>query len=613
MKSTSLLQFPLTGILLLALFLNSVLAHKDHNTKPAMPAIGVVQGTITDSTTGQPIEYASVSIIDNHSGSVVTGGLSKKDGSFIVREIPLGEYVIWIEFIGYAKKEIGPINIFPGEGGSIENFLGEILLSISSINLDAVEVIGDESQFIQTVDKQIFKVGKNLTAAGGTGFALLRKVPTLDVNIDGDVSIAGDANVTILIDGKRSGLTGSNRRGIVDNIQVAMVDKVEVITNPSAKYDPDGVGGIINIVLKRGAFDGLNGSITTMAGEYDKRNIAGNVNYRTDTWNIFRSSSYRSGNSIGRGYREFEYDHTSYVDSLYQNTYRRRSPDRVSLRLGGDYYPTSSSTVSYTYMFGNHFEDTFEKIEYIIPDIYDVESLEEDDGVHHDHSFSYENKFGTTDRILTSNLDLNYETDEGIQHNYEHSLDAADHSGHSHEHDTEFKENNNSITVTVDYEDQLNEKMFIETGFKSTLKSFSTDYNYLEQLYINNYDEDIYAAYASLNYDITEKFGIKAGARFEQVETNATLDPASSNATPDSVNIISTIIDDALENSPYNNPYTKVYPSMFLIYKLSAMQTVQFGYSKKVNRPGRRTISPFPRNTNDISRIRNGNPYLDPE
>ena len=102
MRETSLLQFPLIGILILAPFLNSVLAHKDHNTKPAMPAIGVVQGTITDSTTGQPIEYASVSIIDNHSGSVVTGGLSKKDGSFIVSEIPLGQYVIWIEFIGYA-------------------------------------------------------------------------------------------------------------------------------------------------------------------------------------------------------------------------------------------------------------------------------------------------------------------------------------------------------------------------------------------------------------------------------------------------------------------------------------------------------------------------------
>ena len=135
-------------------------AHEGHNKKTKMPAIGIVQGTVTDSITGIPIEYASVSIIDNHDGTVVTGGLSKKDGSFNIREIPLGQYIVLIEFIGYAKKEIGPLNIFPGEGGSIENFIGEIALKISSVNLDAVEVIGDESQFIQTVDKQIFKVGK---------------------------------------------------------------------------------------------------------------------------------------------------------------------------------------------------------------------------------------------------------------------------------------------------------------------------------------------------------------------------------------------------------------------------------------------------------------------
>ncbi|SVC75540.1 uncharacterized protein METZ01_LOCUS328394, partial [marine metagenome] len=284
-----------------------LIAHEGHNKKAKMPAIGIVQGTVTDSITGSAIEYASVSIIDNHDGTVVTGGLSKKDGSFNIREIPLGEYIVLIEFIGYAKKELGPLSIFPGEGGSIENFIGEVPLKISSVNLDAVEVIGDESQFIQTVDKQIFKVGKNLTAAGGTGFDLLRKVPTVDVNIDGEVSIAGDANVTILIDGKRSGLTGSNRRGVVDNIQVAMVEKVEVITNPSAKYDPDGVGGIINIVLKRGAFDGLNGSISGMVGEYEKRNLSGNINYRTDKWNVFAGTSTRSGNNIGRGYREFTY------------------------------------------------------------------------------------------------------------------------------------------------------------------------------------------------------------------------------------------------------------------------------------------------------------------
>jgi len=596
--------------LMLLLFPKELTAHEGHKKKEKMPAIGTVQGTVTDSTTGNPIEYASISLIDNHNGAIVTGALSKKDGSFSVREIPLGEYIVLIEFIGYAKKEIGPLNIFFGENGSIQNFIGEVPLKISSVNLDAVEVIGDESQFIQTVDKQIFKVGKNLTAAGGTGFDLLRKVPTVDVNIDGEVSIAGDANVTILIDGKRSGLTGSNRRGVVDNIQVAMVEKVEVITNPSAKYDPDGVGGIINIVLKRGAFEGLNGSISTMVGEYEKRNLAGNVNYRTDNWNVFAGTSSRSGNNIGRGYREFTYLYPDSSSSLYQNTLRIKNPANIGLRLGGDYYPTKNSTISYTYMFGNHEETTREELDYILPFSRKTESRSEDVGLHHDHSISYENKFGTKDRKLSANLDLSFEEDDIVQYNLENSSIINDFSSNT---DTDVKEKNNSTTFRIDYEDKLTEKTSIETGLKATLKSFSTDYNYLEQLYINNYEEDIYAAYASLTYDISERFGIKAGARFEQVETNASLEPSSTNITPDSVNIISTIIDNAIEESPYKNPYTKVYPSIFLIYKLSPMQTLQFGYSKKVNRPGRRTISPFPRNTYDISRIRNGNPYLNPE
>ena len=589
---------------------DNLLGHDGHKKKPKMPAIGIVQGTVTDSSTGTPIEYASISMVDNHDGSVVTGGLSKKNGSFNISEIPLGQYIVMVEFIGYAKKEIGPLNIFPGEDGSIEHFIGEVALKISSVNLDAVEVIGDESQFIQTVDKQIFKVGKNLTAAGGTGFDLLRKVPTVDVNIDGEVSIAGDANVTILIDGKRSGLTGSNRRGVVDNIQVAMVEKVEVITNPSAKYDPDGVGGIINIVLKRGAFDGLNGSISTMAGEYEKRNLNGNINYRTDKWNVFAGTSTRSGNNIGKGFREFTYEYSDSSSSILQNTLRKKNPANIGARIGGDYYPTKSSTISYTYMYGNHDETTKEQLEYLSPFYRITESKSEDVGIHHDHSLSYENKFGTNDRKLTANLDLNFEEDDIVQYNIENSSIINDLGTNS---DTDVKEKNESQTFRIDYEDDLSEALSIETGVKATLKSFSTDYNYLEQLYINSYDEDIYAAYASLTYDITEKFGIKAGARFEQVETNAALIPSSANEVADSVNIISTIIDNAIESSPYKNPYSKVYPSVFLIYKLSPMQTIQFGYSKKVNRPSRRTISPFPRNTFDISRIRNGNPYLDPE
>jgi|TARA_B110000914_G_C15520692_1_gene476675 hypothetical protein len=598
-------------ISLFYLSIDNLLAHGGHNNKSKRPAIGVVQGSVTDSITGSPIEYASISIIDNDDGSVITGGLSRKDGSFNISEIPLGQYIILMEFIGYSKKEIGPINIFPGEQGKIKHFLGEVTLKISNINLDAVEVVGDESQFIQTVDKQIFKVGKNLTAAGGTGFDLLRKVPTLDVSIDGEVSIAGDANVTILIDGKRSGLTGSNRRGVVDNIQVGMVEKVEVITNPSAKYDPDGVGGIINIVMKRGALDGFNGTISGMAGEYEKRNLNSNINYRSEKWNFFGGANTRSGNNIGRGYRNFTYQYAERDSSIYQNTLRIKNPANIGIRLGGDYYPNSNSSISYTYAYGDHGETTKEELAITSPISKIIKSESEDIGKHHDHSVSYENKFGTTDRKLTASLDFNLEEDEVTQSNFENSSLNDDLNTNQ---DTDFIEKNNSITFSVDYEDKINEKISIETGFKTNLKSFSTDYNYLQQLYVNNYDEDIHAVYTSFTYDITDRFGLKAGARFEKVETNASLEPSSDNdISPDSSNIISAIINNAVEESPYNNPYSKIYPSVFLIYKLSPMQTIQLGYSKKVNRPGRRTISPFPRNTFDISRIRNGNPYLNPE
>ena len=602
---------PIIPILLL--FSGQLTAHEGHKKKEKMPAIGTVQGTVTDSTSGDPIEYASISLIDNHDGDIVTGALSKKDGSFSVTEIPLGEYIVLIEFIGYAKKEIGPLNIFFGENGSIQNFIGEVPLKISSVNLDAVEVIGDESQFIQTVDKQIFKVGKNLTAAGGTGFDLLRKVPTVDVNIDGQVSIAGDANVTILIDGKRSGLTGSNRRGVVDNIQVAMVEKVEVITNPSAKYDPDGVGGIINIVMKRGSFDGFNGSISGMVGEYEKRNLNGNLNYRSDKWNIFGGASSYSGNNIGKGYRNFSYYYSDSISAMEQNTLRIKNPSNIGLRVGGDYYPSTSSTISYTYSFNDHDETTKEELEYLSPFSRLIKSSSEDVGNHHDHSLSYENKFGTTGRKLSAGIDFNFEEDDVVQYSIENSSLIDDFS--SGNTDTDFKEKNQSQTFRVDYEDELGEKLSIETGIKATLKSFSTDYSYLEKLYINDYSEDIFAGYASATFDVTDRFGVKAGARYEQVETSASLVPSSSNIVSpnDSLNIISTIINNAVELSPYNKPYTKIYPSLFLIYKLSPMQTIQFGYSQKVNRPGRRSISPFPRNTFDISRIRNGNPYLNPE
>jgi len=592
--------------------IQNIFAHKDHSNKPAMPAIGIVQGTIIDSVTSKPIEYASVSLVDLEHNELVTGGLTDKNGLLNITEIPLGKYVAVIEFIGYEKKEINPIILFPGEGGGIRHDFGTLKLSVSAVNMSEVEVLGDESVFIQTIDKKIFNVGRDLSSSGGTGSDVLRKIPSVDVDIDGVVSIAGDANVTILVDGKRSGRTGSGRRGEVENIPASMIEKVEVITNPSAKYDPDGVGGIINIVMKRGALDGFNGNISAMQGQYRQQNINGNVNYRTDKLNLFTSANFRTGDRIGDGVRQFQYDYSNRIDSLFQNTSRTRTPDNVGFRIGGDYYPTKASALGYTLDIAEHKELTEEEFDYtantINPELLgeEIHTTEHDDGQHIDHVLTYENKFDNQKQLLKAYVSFSHEIDDV----HEHGGSEAEHHTVESEDETNAKEHNDNWTLSIDYEDELRDNLAIEIGAKTTLRDFGTDLNYLGQEYNNDYNEDLYAAYLVTRYDLTDRFGLKVGARLEQVETKASLGGPTEH---DSTNIITKIFDDAIEQSPFDNPYFKVYPSAFLLYKLTTNQNLQFGYSKKVNRPNRRTLSPFPRSTQDISRLRNGNPYLRPE
>ena len=437
-----------------------LLAHKDHSKKPKMPAIGVLKGVIIDSVSSTPLEYASVSLVDLEHNELVTGGLSDKNGYLNITEIPLGRYVAVIEFIGYEKKEIGPINLFPGQGSGIQKNLGRVKLNVSAVNLKTIEVVGEESTFTQTIDKKIFNVGRDLSSAGGTGTDVLRKVPSIDVDIDGVVTIAGDANVTVLVDGKKSGRTGSGRRGNVDHINASMIEKVEVITNPSAKYDPDGVGGIINIVMKRGALDGFNGTVSSMAGEYNKANLNGNLNYRTKNFNVFTNANYRTGNRIGDGRREFDYIYPSSSDKVYTSTYRKKTPNDFGLRFGGDYYPSKTSTIGYTFDISEHNETTLQEFNYIEntlnPNMVGIlETTETDDGLHMDHVFSYENKYDSEAELLKAYVSYSYEVDDVNEIGAMDSEYGANFSGNS----TIASEDNNNFTASVDYENKFGEKL----------------------------------------------------------------------------------------------------------------------------------------------------------
>ena len=584
-------------ITILLLCTTALMGQRDHTRQ--MPAIGVLQGVVLDSASNKPIEYASISIVRVRDDEIITGGIADTDGYFKIQKIPLGRYSVLVEFIGYNKAVIEEVNIFPREGGGIEQNLGDIKLSISSVQMAEVDVFGELPQFIQTIDKKIFFVDQSLTVLGGTATDALKKIPSVDVDIDGNISLRGDQNVNVLIDGKPSGLTQSDRRAMVDNIPAAMIDRVEVITNPSAKYDPDGMGGIINIILKRGQFEGMNGNTSITAGQFDQFNASGMLNFRREKFNVFSNASYRKGYRQGDGFRTFIMDYGTAADTSKQITSRIRMPVSMSLRLGGDYYVTEKQTFTLSTTFSDHDNTSEESIHYIYPLDYEVKQDEE--------------KFG-----LTNAVDLTYVRDyEDPQQkleldiSYSYSNDREEQTQRYNEQDPiNADEWRTNMIIRGDYTHPFSKGTLLETGFKGTIKDFNSDLQYLVVPYDFIYGEDVYAFYATLAHDFSAIWGLKLGLRAEQVETSIRM---NADGEQDTTNIFTTLIDNAIAKAPFSNPYFKIYPSMFWMYTISEKDQLQFGYSKRVNRPRRWSMNPFPRDFFDTSHIRTGNPYVKPE
>ena len=584
-------------ITILLLCTTALMGQRDHTRQ--MPAIGVLQGVVLDSASNKPIEYASISIVRVRDDEIITGGVADTDGYFKIQKIPLGRYSVLVEFIGYNKAVIEEVNIFPREGGGIEQNLGDIKLSISSVQMAEVDVFGELPQFIQTIDKKIFFVDQSLTVLGGTATDALKKIPSVDVDIDGNISLRGDQNVNVLIDGKPSGLTQSDRRAMVDNIPAAMIDRVEVITNPSAKYDPDGMGGIINIILKRGQFEGMNGNTSITAGQFDQFNASGMLNFRREKFNVFSNASYRKGYRQGDGFRTFIMDYGTAADTSKQITSRIRMPVSMSLRLGGDYYVTEKQTFTLSTTFSDHDNTSEEIIHYIYPLDYEVQQDEEKFGLTNAVDLTYVRDYEDPQQKLELDISYSYSDASEVQTQRANEQDPINAD--------EWRTN---MIIRGDYTHPFSKGTLLETGFKGTIKDFNSDLQYLVVPYDFIYGEDVYAFYATLAHDFSAIWGLKLGLRAEQVETSIRM---NADGEQDTTNIFTTLIDNAIAKTPFSNPYFKIYPSMFWMYTISEKDQLQFGYSKRVNRPRRWSMNPFPRDFFDTSHIRTGNPYVKPE
>lgn len=573
------------------------------------PKIGQVYGTVIDSATSEPIPYASVSIINSRSNTILTGGITDDRGIFDIKEIPLGKHKVIIEYIGYEKKELGPYTFLPfGKNNQTEYNLEKIALNQTTLQMAGVEVSGERPLFVQTAEKRVFNVEKNSLSTGGSAIDALRQVPGVEVDPDDNISLRGNTKVNLMIDGKPSSIAGGDIKSLLQSVPASNIADIEVMTNPGAKYDPEGMAGIINIVLKENRFAGLNGNFNTGGDTQGGTNLSGQVNFRNTKFNSFINLGLNDKvwNSDGTSYRKMEYQ--AYENILNQSYDSRSNGPNLFVKTGGEYFidPTQSLGLSFTVSDGKRYRDndnyTMDKgpgeSRYIR-----ISDSDSDRGGY-DFNLNYDKKFKNPKHKLTSYLRLsdgnNLGGDEYKNTEWENYEDFFVNAAEARNSDDG---SNKGFDFQVDYVRPFQSGSKLEMGLSSKKndrddKQTAEVFDYTLNQFVNdtefsndfNFNETVNAAY--LQYGGSYWFlGYNAGLRYE------------------AVNMLSD-----LKSNPdvFKKDYNSFYPSLSFTFGAPQFVQMQASYSKRVRRPRSRQLNPFI-SRQDERNYRSGNPFLNPE
>lgn len=556
-----------------------------------------VKGIIVDKISQQPLEYATLTITKN--GKLLTGTITNAKGEFEVAINP-GTYTIKAEFISFKVTEIKDKKLFEPTN------LGIIALVEDATQLNQVEIRTEKSTVEIKLDKKIYNVGQDLMVKGGTVSDVLDNIPSVSVDVEGNVSLRGNSNVRILIDGKPS-----NAINITDALRLIpadAIDKVEVITNPSARYDAEGGGGILNIVLKRGKNLGLNGTVLLSVGYPENTGVSGNFNLKSTQSNLFSSLGYNKSNSPGNvKINQENYDSNqnlvSYIEERRNN---KRGREGINGNFGIELYLDKTSSWTNTLSFrknngGNPETVTFSKYSDIEPfaktqrynDLY-RSSLDLEYSTNYTKKFKKDGHKLTIDGSFTQNTDTDYSTILGTEIIPSYNFISFER--------TNNKQKQGRNLIQSDYVLPLGKNSQFEAGFRGYYASLLTDYKVEEDPLGNNnfiintnftnsldYKENVTAFYSQFGSKIS-KFSYLLGLRFE-----------------DSKIIINQLTTQDFNTKKYNN----LFPSAFLTYELNENSSVSLNYSKRISRPRDRFINPFSSYSSNINLFQ-GNPDLNP-
>ena len=555
-----------------------------------------ITGTIVEKISKQPLEYATIALINTKYAKAVFGGMTDNKGQFSIDVFP-GTYTVKVEFISFKPLQINQKTL------TDDTDLGSIGLTDDSTQLQAVVVQGQKSSVEIKLDKKVYNVGEDLTAKGGTASDVLDNVPSVTVDGDGNVSLRGNDDVKILIDGKPS--NAINISDALKTISADALDKIEVITNPSARYDAEGGAGIINIILKKGKNDGINGTLIASVGNPKNNNLNANINYKTKQFNLFTTIGYTDSESFGKTVTNSNYTNPDgtpqkAIDELINRTNLRKG---YNYMFGMDWYLTNSLTWtnSLSYRKSDGSTPTNDNLNNYDPANTFVQNRYTDQQSHTNdaqYQTNFTKKFKKDGHKLTVDGSFSKDIDDDPAIITTSTIGSTNSSGTNV---IASNQSQNKNSVQIDYVLPLGKSSQFEAGYKGDFNELLTVFkldsiapsgmqivntNYSNTL---DYKEKINAVYTQFGSKI-DKFSYLFGVRYEDSNID--------------VDLLTT-------NNFTNKRYHNFFPSAFLTYQTNDVTSFSLNYSRRIARPRTRFLNPFSNYTSNVNLFQ-GNPNLDP-
>jgi len=566
-----------------------------------LPKIGVLTGTLIDTDTKEPLPFAAVKITHTMSEELVTGGMTDDKGRFKIESITLGPNQAEFAYVGY-KTETQEVR-FGREG--IEIDLGKIGLQSSGVELKEVTVEAEREFMTNEIDRKVYDPSKLILSKTGSATDILENIPAVELDVDGNITLRGSSAVRIMIDGRPSRFTGEDLSALLQSLPANSVEKVEVMTNPSAKYDPDGTAGMINIVLKKSALQGLNGSVNSSYSGADRFRAGINFNYKVEDLNFF----FNAGHSSGRYPRSSWSRRDNFLGedtlSFYQVVDGYGGRNGNNIKAGIDWSPGSKHvfTLQGTINQGlrprvsdNNTDWTTPFLDYTLTQFSDRQGSRWNNS--YDMIYDFKPKKGEELNVRMSYTDGSRDDVlEFTQDTLTNSIKLPSDKYRTNSFGEQWEFNG-----ILDYTKKWNKDRKFEAGAKIITREDLDAFNRTNidiwngtETYLPNseneflYGEDILAVYS--NYGFKKgPWGFQLGLRAEQANITAT---------------------QITQDSTFYNNYFQIYPSAFLTYEIAAGREINMSYSRRVQRPGGRQLNPFI-DYSDPFNLRSGNPYLLP-